>query len=152
MRYVIFQDEHFVWKFFGTLHLNLLCLDVDCHIRRDSCIVLFQASPTICACFKTVYTVAKLVPQPSIMGQYPNFHYRTTAGFKIDWYPPSWKLAKCSQEKFHASLGSLASCVKAPQLYQCSDLQRGVCYHPLGVIFYNYTTKKLRFSRKQVCH
>ena len=152
MKCVIFQDDPPCLKILRDTSFGFALLG--CRSPHQTWF-LHRSVPSITnhlCMLQDCITVAKLVPQPSIMGEYPNFHNCTTAGFKIDWYPTSWKLAKCSQEKFHASLGSLASCVKAPQLYQCSDLQRGLCYHPLGVIFYNYTTKKLRFSRKQVCH
>ena len=47
-----------------------------------------KTSVAICACLKTVYTVAKSVQEPSIMEKYPILQICRTAGFKIDLYIP----------------------------------------------------------------
>ena len=48
-----------------------------------------KTSVAICACFETVYTVAKSVQEPSIIGQYHNLHNCRTTAFKIVCYPPT---------------------------------------------------------------
>ena len=43
--------------------------------------------------------------------------------------------------KCHLALGRVAACKEAPKLNPSTDIQRELCCHLLGFIFYIYTTK-----------
>ena len=141
MRCVILQDEPRCFKFFGKLNLNFFCLDEDGYVKLDYCIELFQKiTNNLCILRECIHS-AKIWIAAFIMGQYPVLQNGRTEGFKVDWYP--FKLGTCCMlPEDIPSFIRQASCMRiSPKLHPCSDLQRGLWFHPLGVIFYIYTTK-----------
>ena len=81
-----------------------------------------------------------------IIGQYPILQNGRTEGFKVDWYPPQLKTCCMFPGEIPLFIRQANFMRKSAQvtskLHPCSDLQRGLRYHLLGVIFYIYTTKK----------